>query len=74
MRSATPLVAQDELPPATPRKIRELRREDTRIQRDLYAEGVNTDTLADVDPRLAINFIIGSRTQHTTPGCSLNCP
>jgi AcrR family transcriptional regulator len=58
--AASLLDFDDELPPATLRKIRELRREYTRIQRDIYAEGVNAGTLADVDPRLAINFIIGS--------------
>ncbi|MGH3758231.1 TetR/AcrR family transcriptional regulator [Actinophytocola sp.] len=50
----------DELPSRTMRKIRDLRREYTVMLRETYAEGVAQGALTDLDPRLAINFIIGA--------------
>ncbi|MER5916446.1 TetR/AcrR family transcriptional regulator [Streptomyces sp. NPDC001982] len=50
----------EELPPAAFEQIRGLRREYSKILRDVYREGVEDGSLADIDPRLAINFVIGS--------------
>jgi AcrR family transcriptional regulator len=49
----------DELPPGALRRVRNLRREYTKLFRDLYVAGVAEGKFPDVDPQIAIGFILG---------------